>query len=180
MEYLTENSTTPIVCALIAAVLCVLIWKSNRERFWRNGIFVMLGLAGCFWLVDVLVESDREHLQATAAKIVAEADQRKLPTFIASIDTGYRGYCSKKKNFINQAQDKIQSEMFKSVALKGCTITFREDNTALMKLVVQVGVRGALTGRGVTVSIDLHWKKFADGGWRIYFASDPKHVFALL
>jgi hypothetical protein len=85
-----ESSWPLVVACLLGAVAACVIWTQVQARGLLVGaVLLALGGVGAF-VVDTLVETDREHLLAMFPRLARAAEKQDVATIMAAVDPELR------------------------------------------------------------------------------------------
>lgn len=85
-----ESSTPLVFAAVVVAGISAYAWLQTRARSWLAlGILAASAAIGLF-LLDRLVETDREYIEALFPRLAAAAELQDVDTIIAAIDPDLR------------------------------------------------------------------------------------------
>jgi hypothetical protein len=77
-DWLFEGRTSVYVSLAAAAIVMLLAWQQTRKRFCLIGLAAAVGLAGLYFLLDRLVETDREQVERKVQEMAAGVRARDV------------------------------------------------------------------------------------------------------
>jgi hypothetical protein len=82
----------PAVYVVLAAVAVVLLvaWAQTRKRYWFYGTVAFLALIGLYFLLDRLVETDREQIVRKLGEMSAGVRERNVDRIFAHVSEQFR------------------------------------------------------------------------------------------
>jgi len=104
-DWLFEGRTSVYIILGALAVLLLVAWWQNRWRWCLVGVGVLLVLIGAYWLLDRLVETDREQIARKVQDMAAAVKQKNLDAaFTLFSDQFHSPTGMTKQEFRKQAQ----------------------------------------------------------------------------
>ena len=89
-DWLFEGDTTAYVILAAVAVLLLVAWWQTRKRYWYFGIVAFLALIGLYFLLDRLVETDREQIERKVKEMSAGVRERNVDRIFANVSEQFR------------------------------------------------------------------------------------------
>jgi hypothetical protein len=89
---LFEGRVSVYVALAAAGVVLLLAWWNSRRRHWLFGLGAVVVLAGLYFLLDRLVETDREQIERKVEEMAAAVRARNTAAIMAHVsDQLHRG-----------------------------------------------------------------------------------------
>jgi len=82
-HYLFEDATIGIILAVAVEIFLLISWLFMRKKFNKLVLLMGPGIICLFVLMDVLVKTNREHLEETTRKIVKAAQEENADAIIS-------------------------------------------------------------------------------------------------
>ena len=89
-DWLFEGRLTVFILLLLAGAVLLLLWWQQRSRRLLKILGVVAGLALLYFLLDVLVTTDREHITARVRDMAEAFNKRELDHLFANISDNFR------------------------------------------------------------------------------------------
>ena len=98
-EWLFEGQLL-VYGVLGAALAClVIVWKQTPRKPYLAGIVGLVALIGVYFLLDVLVQTDREQISKAIKDISAGVEQRSVARVFENVSDSYNRHGSTKATF---------------------------------------------------------------------------------
>jgi hypothetical protein len=89
-DWLFEGRPTVYVILAAAAVLLFVAWWQTRKRYWLYATAAFLALIGLYFLLDRLVETDREQIVRKVEEMSAGVRDRNVDRIFAHVSEQFR------------------------------------------------------------------------------------------
>ena len=89
-DWLFEGQTTVYVVLAAATVILFVAWWQTRKRYWFYGTVAFLALIGLYFLLDRLVETDREQIERKLNEMAAGVRERNVDRIFAHVSEQFR------------------------------------------------------------------------------------------
>ena len=89
-DWLFEGRPTVYVILAAAAVLLFVAWWQTRKRPWLYATVAFLALIGLYFLLDRLVETDREQIVRKVEEMSAGVRERNVERIFANVSEQFR------------------------------------------------------------------------------------------
>jgi hypothetical protein len=101
----------PAVYVVLVATAWVLFgaWWQTRKRYWLYGMVAFLALAGLYFLLDRLVETDREQIVRKVNEMAAGVRERNVDRIFAHVSEQFRLSGSDRAAFRQLAERAIRN-----------------------------------------------------------------------
>jgi len=157
-----------LALAMAAVVLLVVFWRT-RQRKYAYALGVVVALVGGYWLLDVLVETDREEITRSVREIAKAAKEKKTDDVFRQISDGFALPDGRDKSALRATVESI----FQRCTLQRTEVwdfTFsdvsRRDGSA--KVSFHFKAEGSLLGaEGVPFDCDATYHLDPDKRWRL-------------
>jgi hypothetical protein len=106
-DWLFEGRQTVYVVLAAAAVVLLVAWWQTRKRYWLIGAGAMVGLIGLYFLLDRLVETDREQVVRKVQEMAAAVKARNIDGIFTHVSDEFRLDGLDKASFRNSAEQAI-------------------------------------------------------------------------
>jgi hypothetical protein len=159
----------------IAEAVIGYLYLNRRERRFRTALVVPVLLAGCVFLVERLVVTDREQIIAASEAIARDLEAGRIDALERRLDERFAGFYRDKEFAIAQARRAMDRYQLKVVQLRNFEVTVHDGTaTMLVTTIVEAG-RGNAAGRRVPLNWTIRWAEAPgaeDDPWRI-IAAEP-------
>src|SRR5581483_1072824 len=89
-DWLFEGQTTVYVLLGTLLLACFFIYWQYRRRAWLYAMAVVVALIGLYWLLDRLVETDREQVQREVEALAADVRGHRHDAVYAHLAEDFR------------------------------------------------------------------------------------------
>jgi hypothetical protein len=89
-DWLFEGRPAVFVVLAAAALVLFVAWWQTRKRYWFYGAVAFLALAGLYFLLDRLVETDREQIVRKIEEMSAGVRERNVDRIFAHVSEQFR------------------------------------------------------------------------------------------
>jgi hypothetical protein len=89
-DWLFEGRLSVYVFLGALAVLLLIAWWQNRWAWCLAGVGILLVLIGLYWLLDRLVETDREEITRKVEELAAAVRQKRLNAAFEHVSDQFR------------------------------------------------------------------------------------------
>jgi hypothetical protein len=89
-DWLFEGRPAVYVVLAAAAVVLFVAWWQTRKRYWFYGTVAFLALVGLYFLLDRLVETDREQIVRKVEEMSAGVRDRNVDRIFANVSEQFR------------------------------------------------------------------------------------------
>ena len=156
MTWFTENPwPVTIICGILALGL-IFAWFQVRHFLIALAALITLLIGLSAQVVDRLVVTDREQLEALFPRLAVAVEKGDVDTIIAAIDPAMR-------RVVAEARRDIQQYRPKSVTLTDQQTVVHEDRqprTARVAIIARVvGMPGASGGDAILIGVDVDLRK---------------------
>jgi hypothetical protein len=166
-DWLVEGDTTVYALLALLGVIFVALWWQSRNR----GYVIAAGIVGVlllgYFLLDRLVESDREQMIRKVREIAAAISSRNPDAAFAHVSDDFRRGGVDKKGFRNFADGRVRSGFVSDVVVWDCNVT--EQNRANRRGAVECyfKVHGSFGETPPGAFVRVVFKLDNDGQWRV-------------
>jgi hypothetical protein len=166
-DWLVEGDTSIYALLALLGVVFVAIWWQSRKR----GYAVAAGVIGVlllgYFLLDRLVESDREQMIRKVREVAAAISSRNPDAAFVHVSDDFRRSGVDKKGFRNFADGRVRSGFVSEVAVWDFNVT--ELDRAAHRAVVECffKVRGSFGETPPGSFVRVVFRLDTDGQWRV-------------
>jgi hypothetical protein len=89
-DWLFEGRPAVYVALAAAAVVLFVAWWQTRKRYWLYATAAFVALAGLYFLLDRLVETDREQIVRKVNEMAAGVRERNVDRIFANVSEHFR------------------------------------------------------------------------------------------
>ncbi len=172
-----ENPVYLYVALGLAEVVLAIRWRERRTRRLALALLVPAVLAGCVFLLDYFVVTDREQIISASKEIARGFETGSMEAAEKYLDEKFGGFYRTKRNALDRGKRAI--ERYKLRLVKPMNVEVRvAGRRAEMSVttVIEPGA-GELAGQRFLLSWTVHWVKVTVAGkqvWRIGSATPDK------
>jgi hypothetical protein len=174
-DWLFEGRLAVYLSLLAFAVVCLVAWQRTRRGVAVIAIGIVLILAGLYFMLDRLVETDREQIERKLLDMAANVQTQNVAAIFSHVSEDFRGGSGAKERFRQFAESHLQRGDVTSVAVRD--IEFPED----FRSPIQIPGRQA-EGARFSFRVNTHggiaegWQALGqarfvrdpDGQWRLF------------
>ena len=177
-ELLFENPLPLYVILAVAELVIVGLWYRARTRRLAVALLVPLLLAGAVTALDLLVQTDREKIQAICRTIAADVEQGNLRGAEPYLADDFAGYYGSPRGAIDAGQKAWKSFGIRKVDLSNVQVAVTDEIAKVsLRTFVTFNMPGFGEGRQ-SIDWTVHWA-LRNGQWKIYNVEEPKIVRGL-
>jgi hypothetical protein len=116
-DWLIEGDVTVLTLLVLACVVLAALWWQSRKQVFGIAAIVIGLLALTMFLVDHLVESDREQIQRKVGEIAAAISNQNLDAAFAHVSSDFRRGGTDKAGFRKYADGRLRSGFVTDVSV---------------------------------------------------------------
>jgi hypothetical protein len=179
-DWLFEGRQTVYVVLAAAAALLLVAWWQTRKRYWLIGAGAVVGLVGLYFLLDRLVETDREQVVRKVREMAAAVEARNIDGIFVHVSKEFRLGGLDKDGFRSFAEQAIRLRQVEEVEVWDFDVPpayrspheSRVGGSTRQTLVAQVAFRAKPKGNGpgmegVGYPCEARFVRDPDGQWRL-------------
>jgi hypothetical protein len=182
-EWLFEGQLTVYAVLAVSLVFMLVIWKQTPRKAYVWCSVVLAVLIGLYFLMDLLVETDREQITHAVQEMSAGVQARNVEQIFAQVSDSYNRHGSNKAGFKSAVSGVITGQHVDRVALWAFEFARdykQKDSPSLERSnVAKVAFMAKPEGPGGAslYRVDAVMHRDADGKWRMqsWEASDAFH-----
>ncbi len=118
-EWLFEGSLTVYAALAVAAGFLLVVWKQTPRKAYLVGAGVLLALIGVYYLLDVLVQTDREKIAHAFEEMSVGVRTRDVNRIFAQVSDGYNRHGMNKAAFRQASASVIDGRHVDEVRIWG-------------------------------------------------------------
>ncbi|MBV9124659.1 MAG: hypothetical protein JO112_14985 [Planctomycetes bacterium] len=167
MSWLFEGSSTVYLILGILALALAVGWWMNRKRAFLIGLAVVAGFAGVYWLLDVLVVTDREQMVLNLKDMAQGVKDRNTDQVFGHISHDFRSPQGKTKEEFRQiSQTDINSGEVQEILMWDFNVTQVDRGQKTGTVAFSVKARGN-SGEYGPFDCEAHFHLDPDNQWRL-------------
>ena len=155
-------------CVLIAAgLVLVAVWQVRRARWARIALLSVIGASALTAVLDAVVTTDRERIDAAVDRIVEDVQDGQLGVLAEFLSEDYRGLGTSRRGALDLASRQLGRAGIRDITLHGMEITVRGQSASQTFVTLVTG------GRAAHLRWHVQWA-LREGMWKIVHVASPK------
>ncbi|MFP3937434.1 MAG: hypothetical protein ACLFVW_03760 [Phycisphaerae bacterium] len=156
-----------------AELVLLAVWYERRTPRWAMSLLAPVVLAGAVFLVEAVVETDREQITRALGEIAADAGAGRTDAGERYLADDYKGFGGSKQQIISRADSVIKRFNVRDVNFVNLQVELRNSTArTTFSSVISLGASSD-PGRRVSMVWDIRWEKRGDE-WRIVDMDRPR------
>jgi hypothetical protein len=182
-EWLFEGQLVVYAALAAAIVFLALVWKQTPRKGYMVGICVLAALIGLYYLLDVLVQTDREQISDAIHEMSAGVEARSVNRIFDEVSDTYNRHGMTKESFRQVVSGVIGARHVDRVAMWRCEFApdykRKESESDTRETIAKVRFQAkpeAANGQNL-YQVDAVFHRDSDGKWRLqsWEVFDPFH-----
>jgi hypothetical protein len=182
-DWLFEGQRMVYVLLAAAAVVCLFVWQQdNRQRWPLTALLALIVLAGFYYALDLMVETDREQITRKITHMAAGVQHRNAEGIFEHISDNFQRFqdsVMNRETFRNLVGRAIDSGRVDEVVVWGFEFpaNFRGQLTIergpspgtadTARVAFSAKPKGSLTGDVLSYPCEARFVRDPDGQWRL-------------
>jgi hypothetical protein len=172
-EWLFEGQLTVYAVLAVALAFTLMAWKQTPRRSYLAVCVSLAALIGFYFLLDILVQTDREQIKNSAQEMSAGVKAHDINRIFAQVSDTYNRHASTKAEFRSASEGVIGPRLVEEMAVWGWEFTpdykSKESASDARENLAHVRFMAKPTGASGTsiYLVDAVMHRDTDGKWRL-------------
>jgi hypothetical protein len=169
-DWLFEGRLSVYILLGGLAIFLLFLWWQNRNGRFLLAVGFVVGLAGLYYLLDKLVETDREMVRRNIEEMAASVAKRDLDGLFNHLSDDFRGFGHNKKEMREIAENYFKNDLVSSITV--WNFDFRDEvsrEKGTCKGSFMFKVRGRIMGefQDMQFTCDGTYRFHPQHGWQL-------------